>query len=98
MKELCDQAGVDVERLALLASVEPRGWVPGAICQVLGLSASVAQSVYRTRGHLGACGPIANLEAASREGKLKNSGLAALYAQGAGFTRAGVLLQMDGND
>lgn len=95
MKELFEKAGVDAERLTLLASVEPRGWVPGAICQVLGLSASIAQSVYRTRGHLGACGPIANLESAYREGKLKNSGLAALYAQGAGFTRAGVLLQLD---
>ncbi len=93
--ELCKKAGVDLERLKLFASVEPRGWVPGAICEVLGLDPSIAQSVYQTRGHLGACGPVANLEAAYASGRMENNGLAALYAQGAGFTRAGVLLRMD---
>ncbi len=95
IKRLFWGAGIDVERLDLLASVEPRGWVPRAAAQVLGLPETVVTSVYETRGHLGACGPIANLEAAYRSGRTDRGQLAALYAQGAGFTRAGVLLRLD---
>lgn len=95
VSELCARCGIDVERLRALYSVEPRGWVPGAVAEVLGLSPGVAGSIYPTRGHLGACGPIANLEHAYRSGTLPNEGPIALYAQGAGFSRASVLLAMD---
>jgi 3-oxoacyl-[acyl-carrier-protein] synthase III len=91
--ELMKKAGIDVERIDLLCSVEPRGWVPPATLEVLGLSPELASSVYATRGHLGACGPIANLDLAYRSGRVR--GLTALYGQGAGFTRAAALLSMD---
>ena len=95
LREVVAKAGVDSERIKWLASVEPRGWVPKAVAEILGLEASVVSSVYRQRGHLGACGPVANLELAHREKNTENSGLIALYAQGAGFTRSAILLQMD---
>jgi len=95
LREVCEQAGVDVERLRLLASVEPRGWVPLATARVLGLSESSVLSVYETRGHLGACGPIANLALGQASGRTNAPGLFGLYGQGAGFTRAAALLQMD---
>jgi 3-oxoacyl-[acyl-carrier-protein] synthase III len=95
LRHLVKEAGVDMERVGLLASVEPRGWVPRAMCEVLGLDSRSVYSVYSRRGHLGACGPIANLEGACRERRLENGTLLALYAQGAGFTTMGVLLEMD---
>lgn len=95
MRELARKANVDVKRLDLLASVEPRGWMPSAVAQLLGLDPSIVCSVYKTRGHLGACGPIANLEAGYRAGKTRGRSLAGLYAQGAGFTRVGLLLQLN---
>lgn len=97
IRQLLKRAGVDAERVGLLASAEPRGFIPKGILRVLGLSESIASSVYETRGHLGASGCIANLEHSLRVGKTAGVDLAVLYAQGAGFTRAAVLLQMDGS-
>lgn len=96
IRQLLARAGVDAERVGLLASAEPRGFIPKGILRVLGLPESIASSVYETRGHLGASGCIANLEHSLRAGKTVGVDLAVLYAQGAGFTRAAVLLQMDG--
>ncbi|HEY3494217.1 MAG TPA: 3-oxoacyl-[acyl-carrier-protein] synthase III C-terminal domain-containing protein, partial [Polyangiaceae bacterium] len=95
LRELAQAAGIDLERIDILATVEPRGWVPRAIAELLGLDPAVVASVYETRGHLGACGPIANLALAYATGKTRSAKLAALYAQGAGFTRAAVLLGVD---
>jgi 3-oxoacyl-[acyl-carrier-protein] synthase III len=94
LREVCQRAGVDAERLDLLASVEPRGWVPVATARVLGLSPEAVLSVYQTRGHLGACGPIANLALGQEQGLTHRAGLLGMYAQGAGFTRAAALLRM----
>lgn len=96
LRRVIKRAGLDVERIRHFASVEPRGWVPSAIAEVLGLDPSIVYSVYTNRGHLGACGPIANLEKAQREGSISEGDIIALYAQGAGFTTASVLLEMDG--
>lgn len=96
LREMTDRAKIQMSDVDLIASVEPRGWIPRAAAQVLGLDPAIVASVYETRGHLGACGPIANLERAYREGRTEGASLAALYAQGAGFTRAGALLKLDG--
>lgn len=95
LREVCQRAGVDAERIDLLASVEPRGWVPVATARVLGLAPEAVLSVYETRGHLGACGPVANLALGQERGLTRRSGLLGLYGQGAGFTRAAALLRMD---
>ncbi len=95
IESVLSKAAVDKERVGLLASAEPRGFIPKGILRVLGLPEGIAASVYETRGHLGASGCIANLEAAHRDGKTRGADLGVLYAQGAGFTRAAVLLKMD---
>lgn len=94
LRELVHAAHVDLERIGVLATVEPRGWVPLAIAEVLGLAPASVASVYETRGHLGACGPIANLNHAYASGKAESARFVALYAQGAGFTRVAVLLEV----
>lgn len=95
IRELAQKAGVDLNRLRLVASGEPRGWIPRGYLRVLGLDEALLESVYETKGHLGGCGCVANLEQAHRRGRTARGGLAMMYAQGAGFTRAGVLLQLD---
>lgn len=89
------KAGVDKERVGLLASAEPRGFIPKGILRVLGLPETIAASVYETRGHLGASGCIANLETSQRAGTTNGADVGVLYAQGAGFTRAAIALKMD---
>jgi 3-oxoacyl-[acyl-carrier-protein] synthase-3 len=96
LQEIAREARVDLERVDVLASVQPRGWVPSAMAELLGLDPGVVPSVYETRGHLGACGPIANLEHWYRSQRSGGARVGALYAQGAGFTRAAVLLALDG--
>ncbi len=94
LREGAESIGLDLERIGLLASAEPRGWVPKGILRVLGLDESLAASVYSDRAHLGASGCIANLEHAYRSGRTNQPGVIALYAQGAGFTRATALLEV----
>lgn len=95
VRELMAKAGMDLERVDLLASVQPRGWIPCAISEVLGLRDARLPSVFETRGHLGACGPLSNLHQAYETGMTEGASLAVLYAQGAGFTRSALLLGMD---
>src|SRR5690606_25892798 len=61
LKEVATGAGIGVERIELLASVEPRAWIPKGILRVLGLDESIASSVFADKAHLGASGCIANL-------------------------------------
>ncbi len=93
LRECVERANLKVEDIGLLACAQPRGWIPRAILRVLSLDEAKAASVYETRGHLGACGAIANLENAYRAGRTEGQTVVALYAQGAGFTRAAALLR-----
>ncbi len=94
IRQVVERAGLQLDQIGLLACAQPRGWVPQAILQVLGLPEERATSIYATRAHLGASGCIANLDHAYRTGRTRESQFAALYAQGAGFTRAGVVLRL----
>jgi 3-oxoacyl-[acyl-carrier-protein] synthase III len=93
VREVCEQARVDPERIDLLASVQPRAWIPGAIAEHVGLPADAAVHTYEQYAHVGACGPIANWHHAVSSGHPAQ--LVALYAQGAGFTRGAALISMD---
>lgn len=98
VQEVAAKSGVDVERVAHLFSVQPRGWIPGAIARCLGLPPEIAGTTYEKYAHVGACGPIANWHAAHENGALRDEShgsLIALYAQGAGFTRGAALIGMD---
>lgn len=93
VREAAARAEIDLERIAVLASVQPRGFVPAAIAERLGLARERAVTTYAEIAHVGACGPIFNLERARSRGMLPKGAIAALYAQGAGFTRAAAVLE-----
>ncbi len=94
LHEVCAAAGVDRERLTLMCSVQPRGWIPEAIAGHFGLRSECAVSTFDRYAHVGACGPVVNWHEAMTNGQ--RDGMVALYAQGAGFTRAAALISLDG--
>jgi 3-oxoacyl-[acyl-carrier-protein] synthase III len=77
----------------VLATVQPRRWVPAAIAEGLGLAAERAPQTFDEYAHLGGAGVVMNLIAARDAGLLQRGATVALYAQGAGFTRAAALLE-----
>ena len=94
IREAARRAGVDVERISVLGSVQPRGFIAAAIAERLGLPRERAVTSYEEIAHVGACGPVFNLQKARRLGLLAEGGVVALYAQGAGFTRAAAMLDV----
>jgi 3-oxoacyl-[acyl-carrier-protein] synthase III len=97
VREAMKRARLPVSDLAAIASVQPRRWIPVAIARGLGLSTDVSPQTFDGLAHLAGCGVVTNLIEARRLGLLAPRGgepaLVALYAQGAGFTRASVILR-----
>lgn len=85
-------AEVDPFEISVIASVQPRGYLPGAIAEMVGLPPSAAVTTYKQVAHLGACGPVFNLAAAERARSTLRRKVVALYGQGAGFTIAAAIL------
>lgn len=95
-REALEGAGVPLERIGALASVQPRRWIPGAIAEALGLDETRAPQTFDDLAHLGPCGVVVNLLAARSAGLLAEDRPALLFAQGAGFTRAAALITCAG--
>jgi 3-oxoacyl-[acyl-carrier-protein] synthase III len=93
VKEAAARAAIDAERLSALASVQPRGFIPKGIAERLGLEREAGISTYEEIAHVGACGPVFNLERARRLGRVERGSFVALYGQGAGFVRAAAVLE-----
>jgi 3-oxoacyl-[acyl-carrier-protein] synthase III len=91
--EAARAAGIGPERVSALASVQPRGFIPGAIAERAGIPRERAVTTYDRIAHVGACGPVFNLFEARRRGLLPSGSWAALYGQGAGFTRTAAIVQ-----
>jgi 3-oxoacyl-[acyl-carrier-protein] synthase III len=94
IREAAARAQVEVSQIRALASVQPRGFIPGAIAKRLGLSPEVAVTTYDRIAHVGACGPVMNLVESLKSRSLSAGATIALYAQGAGFTRAAAMLEV----
>jgi 3-oxoacyl-[acyl-carrier-protein] synthase III len=94
VREVLGKAALDVERIGTFVSVQPRGWIPFAIARCLGLPTDATVCSYDEYAHLGGCGPVVNLIRARAQRRFAAGGIAAVYAQGAGFTRGAVLLDM----
>jgi 3-oxoacyl-[acyl-carrier-protein] synthase-3 len=93
LREAAARSDVDLGRVTTVASVQPRGFLPAAIAEYAGLSRDSAVTTYAYIAHVGACGPVFNLARAREQGRLERGSLCALYAQGAGFTRAAAILE-----
>jgi len=93
VQRVCAEVGVAPEEIDLLASTQPRGWVPAAIAEGLGIDPERAPSTYDRHAQLGATSLTANLLEARRGGRLATDSLVAMYSQGAGFTRAAALVR-----
>ena len=93
LRETLDRAGLGPGDVDVMTSVQPRQWVPRAIAEAAGMDPGVAVDTFKQYAHLGACGPIVNLIAARRAGRLKAGARIALYGQGAGFTRAAAIVE-----
>jgi 3-oxoacyl-[acyl-carrier-protein] synthase III len=96
--EAARRAGVELASVKVLATVQPRRWVPGAIAEALGLSPEIAPQTFDELAHLGACGIVTNLLEARRRGMLRppsggGGALVAMYGQGMGFTRAALIVR-----
>lgn len=90
LEELFETAGARPEDVTTFASVQPRGWIPGAIAECSGITPGAVSCTYDRYAHLGAAGPVVNWLDARDRGHV--GGLTALYAQGAGFSRGAVLV------
>jgi 3-oxoacyl-[acyl-carrier-protein] synthase-3 len=98
VRSVAEKARVDVERIDVLASVQPRGFLPKAIAERLGLPRERAVTTYEEIAHVGVCGPVFNLQRARTLGLLRPGRHVALYGQGASFTRAAALLEVTRED
>jgi 3-oxoacyl-[acyl-carrier-protein] synthase III len=93
IRAAADQASIPVARIGVVASVQPRGFIPPAIAERLGLPRDCAVTTYENLAHLGACGPVFNLERARALGRIEQGTFMAMYGQGAGFTRSAAILE-----
>jgi 3-oxoacyl-[acyl-carrier-protein] synthase-3 len=95
--EACRAANVEVEQVRLLCTVQPRGWLPHAIAEALGLDPALAPSTFAELAHVGACGVVANLLQGLHEQRLRRGEVVAFYAQGAGLTRCSAVVRWTRN-
>jgi len=88
-----DSSPYDVSDIDVVLTVQPRKWVPEGIARALSLPPSAAVQTFDEYAHLGPCGVIANLVGAEKKSMLKPGTIIAMYAQGAGFSRASVIVE-----
>jgi len=77
------------ERSSDRSTGQPRGFIPHAIAERLGLPRSCAVTTYEDIAHLGACGPVFNLARARSLGRTPRGALIGMYGQGAGVHARG---------
>lgn len=93
IKNAAEKGGYDPSKLNNVIAVQPRGFVPGAIAERLGLKYEDAPSTFEEIAHLGASGVVFNLLRARELNRLGKGTISGMYAQGAGFNRAAVIVE-----
>lgn len=93
VQDLLRRSGRRAADVDVLASVQPRKWVPHAIAEAAGIGPAAAVETFEDRAHLGTCGTVVNLIAARDAGRLGPGARLVMYGQGAGFTRAAALIE-----
>jgi 3-oxoacyl-[acyl-carrier-protein] synthase III len=95
IRAVCEKASRDPRAIDVIGTIHPRGWVPEGIARSLDLGPERAFSTFARTAHVGGCGVVANLLEARAQGVLKAGAKVALFAQGAGFTRAAAFLEWE---
>jgi 3-oxoacyl-[acyl-carrier-protein] synthase III len=95
IRAAAERSETSISDLDVVASVQPRGFIPHAIAERLGLARGNAVTTYDYTAHLGACGPVINVARARELGRVRRGTKLALYGQGAGFTRAAAILEAE---
>jgi 3-oxoacyl-[acyl-carrier-protein] synthase III len=93
IRELCRTAGMPMDALACVAMIQPLVWYQAAVAEGLGIPEERVPSTYRSYGHLGSAGIVANLLAARERGVLRDGAPVVVYAHGAGISCFGALLR-----
>lgn len=93
LREVSDAAHVRLSDIDVVASVQPRRWIPRAIAEAAGVRDESVVVTFDEYAHLGACGVVVNLLEARKLGRLVPGARAALYGQGAGFTRSAAIVE-----
>lgn len=88
-----ESARLTPKDLDVLAIVQPRWWLPGAVCEALGIPEERAPTTFAELAHVGGCGIVTNLLEARRRGLLREGAKVALYGIGAGITRAAAIIE-----
>jgi 3-oxoacyl-[acyl-carrier-protein] synthase-3 len=91
--ELLAAAHTPIGAINVIASVQPRRWLPRAICEAFALPDTMAPDTHADLAHIGTCGVVTNLIEARRRGMLRPGANVVLFAMGAGVTRAAALLK-----
>lgn len=91
--EALDKISLTANSLDFFVSVNPRYWIPFGMVKNMGLTEDKTLSTFKKYGHFGGAGPWINLQEAEKTNRLKTGDIVGVYAQGAGFTRASVILE-----
>lgn len=90
--DLLAELHVPPSTIDVLASVQPRSWLPPAICEAIDRPESIAPSTHSELAHVGTCGIVTNLIEARRRGMLRPGARVLFYGMGAGVTRAAAVV------
>jgi 3-oxoacyl-[acyl-carrier-protein] synthase III len=96
IRKVCSTAGVPLDALAAVATIQPLVWYQAAIADGLGISPARAPSTHARYAHIGSCAIIANLMDARERGSLQDGAPVVLYGHGAGVTLCAALLRWTG--
>ncbi len=90
-RPLLEAAEVAPDSIRFFLAPQPADFLPTAMCERLGIDPSRAVSSFKTRGHLGAASPLANL--AYVDAVAEKGDRVLIYMSGPGFENASCLLR-----
>jgi len=93
ISQLLRRVNVPSSAVDVLASVQPRSWLPGAICEAIGRPDTIAPDTHAELAHVGTCGIVTNLIEARRRGLLRPGARVLCYGMGAGVNLAAALIE-----
>lgn len=88
-----DAAGVSLADIDFFAFNTPTAWYANVCARALGIDRDRVLNLYPRYSNIGPVFPLANLDCAARQGKIRQGDLVLLYANGAAATAAAAILR-----